>query len=77
MKPWMLGPLASFVEEGLRETTARQLLPQTFVNEMSESFRGGRLHWTRLWSMVVLGHYAKRWQLFRSPDETSPIHSHS
>lgn len=77
MKHWMLGPLATFVDEGLRETTARHLLPQTFVNEMSESFRGARLHWTRLWSIVVLGHYAKRWQLFRSPDETSPIHSHS
>jgi asparagine synthase (glutamine-hydrolysing) len=76
MRPWMLGPLASFVEEGLRETTARQLLPQSFVNEMSEAFRRERLHWTRLWSIVVLGHYAKRRKLFRSPDENSPIHSH-
>ncbi|HWL92816.1 MAG TPA: asparagine synthase (glutamine-hydrolyzing) [Phycisphaerae bacterium] len=76
MQHWMLGPLASFVEEGLRETTSRQLLPQTFVGEMSEAFRRERLHWSRLWSIVVLGHYAKRWQLSRSPDETSPIHSH-
>jgi asparagine synthase (glutamine-hydrolysing) len=76
MEPWMLGPLASFVEEGLRETVARKLLPQTFVDEMGEGFRSERLHWTRLWSIVVLGHYAKRWQLFRSPDENSPIHSH-
>lgn len=76
MKPWMLGPLASFVDEGLRETTTRNLLPQTFVNEMRAAFQRGRLHWTRLWSIVVLGHYAKRWQLFRSPDETPPIHSH-
>ena len=77
MKPWMLGPLASFVDEGLLETTTRNLLPQTFVNEMRAAFQRGRLHWTRLWSIVVLGHYAQRWQLFRSPDETSPIHSHS
>lgn len=76
MKPWMLGPLASFVEEGLRETVARKLLPQTFVDEMGAGFRSERLHWTRLWSIVVLGHYAKRWQLFRSPDENSAIHSH-
>ena len=74
MKPWMLGPLASFVDEGLRETVARKLLPQTFVNEMSEAFQRERLHWTRLWSIVVLGHYAKRWQL---ADENSSIHSHS
>lgn len=76
MRPWMLGPLASFVEEGVRETTARQLLPQPFVNEMSEAFRRERLHWTRLWSIVVLGHYAKRRKLVRSLDENSPIHSH-
>lgn len=76
MKPWMLGPLASFVEEGLRETAARQLLPQSFVKEMNEAFRRERLHWTRLWSIVVLGHYAKRRNLFRSPDENSSIHSH-
>lgn len=76
MKTWMVGPLAGFVDEGLREATARELLPQSFVNELSEAFRRERLHWTRLWSIVVLGHYAKRRQLFRSPDENSPIHSH-
>jgi asparagine synthase (glutamine-hydrolysing) len=77
MRVWMLGPLASFVEEGLRETISRQLLSQAFVREISSAFQRGRLHWTRLWSIVVLGHYARRWQLFRSADENSPIHSHS
>ena len=75
MKVWMLGPLASFVDDGLRETISRQLLPEAFVNEISGAFRRGRLHWTRLWSIVVLGHFAKRSQLFRSPDENTPIHS--
>ena len=74
MKAWMLGPLASFVDEGLRETISRQLLPETFVNEISGAFRRGHLHWTRVWSIVVLGHFAKRSQLFRSPDENTPIH---
>ncbi len=71
MKVWMLGPLASFVAEGLRETTARQLLPEAFVVEISEAFRQGHLHWTRVWSAVVLGHFAKRSQLFRSLDENT------
>jgi asparagine synthase (glutamine-hydrolysing) len=75
MKIWMLGPLASFVEEGLRETVSRQLLPQAWVNEMNGAFQRGRLHWTRVWSIVVLGHFARRSQLFRTPDEDSPIHS--
>jgi hypothetical protein len=52
------------------------LLPEVFVNEMRDAFQRERLHWTRLWSLVVLGHYAKRRQLVRSPDENSPIHPH-
>jgi asparagine synthase (glutamine-hydrolysing) len=76
MKHWMSGPLASFVEEGLRETIARQLLPDVFVNDLRAAFQRGRLHWTRLWSVVVLGHYAKRHEIVGSPDENSAIHPH-
>ncbi|MEY2549957.1 MAG: hypothetical protein QOG12_101 [Verrucomicrobiota bacterium] len=76
MKHWMRGPLDSFVEDGLRETIARQLLPEVFVNELRETFRRDRLHWTRLWSVVVLGHYAKRRSLVGSSDENSPVHAH-
>jgi asparagine synthase (glutamine-hydrolysing) len=76
MKQWMRGPLETFVEDGLRETGARHLLPEDFVNDLRETFRRDRLHWSRLWSVVVLGHYAKRRDLVRSPDEDSPIHTH-
>lgn len=76
MKVWMLGPLASFVREGLDETVSRRLLPQTWVNEIDSAFQRGQLHWTRVWSIVVLGHFAKRLQLVRS-DENTPRHSHS
>src|SRR6476620_7363 len=76
MKQWMRGPLASFVEDGLRETVTQQLLPEVFVNELRSGFQRDRLHWTRLWSVVVLGHYAKRREVVRSPDENSPIHAH-
>jgi len=75
MKVWMQGPLASFVEEGLREAASRRLLPPAFVNEISGAFQRDRLHWTRVWSVVVLGHFAKRSHLLRSPDEDTPIHS--
>ncbi len=77
MKVWMRGPLASFVEEGLRETISRGLLPQAWVNEINGAFQRDRLHWTRVWSIVVLGHFAKRSNLFRTPDENTSIHSHS
>jgi asparagine synthase (glutamine-hydrolysing) len=74
MKQWMRGPLESFVEEGLRETT--RLLPEAFVNELREAFRRDRLHWTRLWSVAVLGHYAKRHQATPTADENFAIRAH-
>jgi asparagine synthase (glutamine-hydrolysing) len=75
MRAWMLGPLAPFVDEGVRETIARELLPEDFVNGISRAFREDRLHWTRLWSIVVLGHFAKRMQLCRRSDENTSVHS--
>ena len=76
MKHWMDGPLHGFVEDGLRETIARQLLPEVFVSGLREAFRRDRLHWSRVWSIVVLGHFAKRCELVGSPDENSAIHAH-
>lgn len=76
MKQWMRGPLGPFVAEGLRETIERKLLPESFVDELRANFQGEKLHWSRLWAVVVLGHYAKRQQLVRVLDENSPIHTH-
>ena len=53
----------------------RLLLPQNFVANAQRRFRGGRLHWTRLWSMVVLGHFVRRTELSRRPDEDIALHS--
>jgi asparagine synthase (glutamine-hydrolysing) len=75
MRAWMLGPLAPFVDEGVRETVARELLPEDFVNGISRAFREDRLQWTRLWSIVVLGHFAQRMQLCRRSDENTSVHS--
>jgi asparagine synthase (glutamine-hydrolysing) len=75
MRAWMLGPLASFVEDGLEEAIARQLLPEAFVRRLCATFVDDQLHWTRLWSIVVLGHYAKRLQLTRVLHEDSPFHA--
>jgi asparagine synthase (glutamine-hydrolysing) len=60
MKAWMRGPLASFVDQGVGEATSRQLLPETFVSEVKTGFCQDSFHWTRLWSIAVLGHFAKR-----------------
>jgi asparagine synthase (glutamine-hydrolysing) len=75
MQKWMAGPLAAFVEDGLREVVTRQLLPEEFVADAQNRFRDGRLHWTRLWSMVVLGHFVRQTDLSRRPDENIALHT--
>lgn len=75
MKEWMTGPLAEFVAEGFEESTARGLLPAKFVNEVSRAFGTGGLHWTRPWSIVVLGQFAKRRQLSCSVDKHDVVMS--
>lgn len=77
MNAWMRGPLADFVAEGLREASARELLPARFVEELRAAFLASRLHWTRLWSVVVLGHFARRTQLSSALHEAAPVHSHA
>lgn len=62
MQKWMSGPLHGFVEEGLSAVMAREILPNEFVVQLCKDFRDGRLHWTRLWSVVVLGHFLDRRQ---------------
>ncbi len=66
MQKWMEGPLAGFVEEGLREVVARDLLSAAFVAETRS------LHWARRWNVVVLGHFVRRRQAMH---ETPALHS--
>jgi asparagine synthase (glutamine-hydrolysing) len=73
MRDWMLGPLAGFVTQGLREILSSQFLPRAFVDDVLARFRTGRLHWTRLWSIVVLGHFIK--QRLPSRNENTSVHS--
>ena len=75
MRKWMKGPLAPFVEDGLREVIRRQLLPQDFVADAQKRFQTDRLHWTRLWSIVVLGHFVRQTELPPRPNEDIALHS--
>jgi asparagine synthase (glutamine-hydrolysing) len=60
MREWMTGPLDQFVNHGIEQAIDRRLVPAKFVHELRAAFEVGRLHWTRLWSVVVLGQFAER-----------------
>lgn len=75
MQKWMAGPLGSFVEEGLRKVVARGLAPGDFVVNAQRQFNRAQLHWTRLWSMVVLGHFVRRNESAARLHENPALHS--
>jgi asparagine synthase (glutamine-hydrolysing) len=60
MDAWMRGPLQHFKQAGLGEIERLELLTPGTIPRLTQQFRDGRLHWTRIWSLVVLGHYLKR-----------------
>jgi asparagine synthase (glutamine-hydrolysing) len=75
MGEWMRGPLASFVAEGLDEVLRQKLLRNDFVDRLRLQFQHRQIHWTRLWSLVVLGHFLRRTRLVLHPDEDPALHS--
>jgi asparagine synthase (glutamine-hydrolysing) len=60
MDDWMRGPLECFVRRGLDEVTDLKLLPEEAIQGVKAQFQARALHWTRIWSLVVLGHYMRR-----------------
>jgi asparagine synthase (glutamine-hydrolysing) len=57
MDDWMRGPLRDFATSGLEEV--KTLLAPPWVDRVRTGFEERRLHWTRLWQLVVLGHYMR------------------
>ncbi len=66
MEKWMAGPLAPFVEEGLREVVERGWLSGEFVTATR------KMHWTRSWSIVVLGHFVRARQKLDAQERVPP-----
>ena len=60
MDPWMRGPLRAFAGVGLDEVERLKLLAPGAVGQIQRRFEQREIHWTRIWSLVVLGHYLKR-----------------
>lgn len=58
MDDWMRGPLNDFCLNGLE--LARHQLNAEFVDSALEKFKEMKLHWTRLWQIIVLGRYLEK-----------------
>ncbi len=83
MDPWMRGPLRAFASAGLEEVERLKLLAPGAVGQIAGRFEERKIHWTRIWSLVVLGHYLKRVGIGGAPEkadattsefEHSPVH---
>ena len=59
---WMRGELRGFCEEGLNGLTAVSVIHHAEVIEMWKAFLAGSkvITWSRIWPMVVLGHWVKK-----------------
>ena len=60
MDAWMRGPLREFKLAGLREVDALGILAPGTGKWIQNEFENRKIHWTRIWSLVVLGHYLKK-----------------
>lgn len=60
MDTWMRGPLKDFKLEGLNEVERMRILAPGAVKWIQTEFEERKIHWTRLWSLVILGHYLKK-----------------
>lgn len=60
MAAWMQGPLHPLCMDRLTALCRSGWLSPDWVLTQWQRFEAGRLHWTRAWSLVVLGEFASR-----------------
>jgi len=60
MFEWMSGPLQAFTVDGLAHVTEHGVLTTLQIRDLREGFMQGRLHWQKLWALVVLGWYLQK-----------------
>jgi asparagine synthase (glutamine-hydrolysing) len=53
---WIRRELAPIVREGMQQLAARSWLAPDAPDRVWTDWQAGRLHWTRPWSLAVLGH---------------------
>ena len=72
MQNWMRGPLESFTAEGIEQVRAREIVKPEYLARLVAGFRSGSVHWTRVWSVAVLGHYLENVRVAAEKEAQSP-----
>jgi asparagine synthase (glutamine-hydrolysing) len=54
---WMEGELEPFVRDGMHRLAAGRWIAADAPDRVWRAWRAGRAHWTRPWSLAVLGHF--------------------
>jgi len=54
---WMSGDLEPFVRDGMRQLAADGWIATDVPDREWQTWRAGGAHWTRPWSLAVLGHF--------------------
>ncbi len=60
MPDWIKGPLKDFTLAGLQHTVRNGIFSDKTTQDLFESFALGKLHWQKLWAVVVLGWYLQK-----------------
>jgi asparagine synthase (glutamine-hydrolysing) len=63
MPVWIKGPLRDFALTGLEHTVNAGVFSKEQIEHLNGLFRADRLHWTKLWAVVVLGWYLAKEKL--------------
>ena len=58
MDKWIRGPLHNFTRDGIQHSSEWLGLQEPLQNW--QAFVAGKLHWTRIWGWVTLGHWVKQ-----------------
>ncbi|QPN59122.1 asparagine synthase (glutamine-hydrolyzing) [Synechococcus sp. CBW1002] len=60
MRSWMLGPLRALCRDRLVALQASGCLEPGWTARQWQAFEEGQVHWSRIWSLVVLGEFQRR-----------------
>ena len=61
---WMRGPLGSTCQQGLDTLIQREVLNEQALRALWQGFEQGTVTWSRVWTLVSLGQWIDRHDLY-------------